>query len=216
MRRALAAYDLVVPQNYFRPLPWWARIETGRILLNRALRPEGDYPGTFGVRRSAFERIGPYDGDVLFENEEMRRHFCRNGGRVLHARDFLIARRPASFAKWREQRLRQAYEDVDLPLKTALFAGVLPLAALAGFLGGAPAAFAFLGAIAVVAALLAVIGRGDGACAFVPASVCLLAPLWVMERSVTVHAALWTRLVVGGCSYGGRRIARGIARSTAR
>jgi hypothetical protein len=23
--------DLVVPQNFFRPLPWWARLESGRI-----------------------------------------------------------------------------------------------------------------------------------------------------------------------------------------
>jgi hypothetical protein len=101
MYALLADHDLVVPQNFFTPAPWWARIETGRILLNRALRPAGDYPGTFGVRRSAFARIGPYDGDVLFENEELRRHFLRNGMRVRHARRFLIARRPASLAKWR-------------------------------------------------------------------------------------------------------------------
>jgi hypothetical protein len=88
------------------------------------------------LRRSTFERIGPYDGDVLFENEEMRRHFCRHGARVRYARDFLIARRPPSFAKWREQRLRQAYEDLDLRAKTAAFMALLPLGAFGGLVGG--------------------------------------------------------------------------------
>jgi cellulose synthase/poly-beta-1,6-N-acetylglucosamine synthase-like glycosyltransferase len=42
--------DLVRPQNYFRPLPWHARWDTARTLLNRCLH--ADFPGTFGVRRS--------------------------------------------------------------------------------------------------------------------------------------------------------------------
>jgi len=215
MCELLATNDLVVPQNYFTPLPWWARIETGRILLNRATRREGDYPGTVGVRRSTFLRIGPYDGDVLFENEEMRRHFRRHRTRVLHARDFLIARRPPTFAKWREQRMRQAYEDLDLPLKTSLFAALVPTGALIALAAGVPAAGTYVAGVVVVAMLLAATGRGDGAASVVPASACLAAPLWVFERSMTVHAAAWARFVRGGCAYGGRVIARGIGRAEA-
>lgn len=211
----LAESDLVVPQNFFRPLPWWARIETGRILLNRAVRPAGDYPGTYGVRRSAFQRIGPYDGDVLFENEEMRRHFCRHGMRVHHARDFLIARRPPSFAKWREQRVRQAYEDLDSPSKTAAFAAILPLGVLLASAGGGDVATAYAGGIAAAATLGAAVGRLDGAAAVVPASACLAAPLWVLERAISVHRAAWRRIVAGGCTYGDRMIARGIGRPEA-
>jgi hypothetical protein len=215
MCELLAAHDLVVPQNYFRPLPWWARIETGRILLNRAIRPEGDYPGTAGVRRSTFMRIGPYDGDVLFENEEMRRHFRRHRTRVLHARDFLIARRPAEFSKWCEQRLRQAYEDLDLPLKTSLFAALAPTGALIGLAAGGAAAATYAAGVAAVATLLAAMGRGDSADAVIPGSACLGAPLWVLERSITVHAAACARLVRGGCKYGEHVIARGIGRPEA-
>jgi hypothetical protein len=46
----LGEYDLVRPQNYFQPLPWHARWDTARTLLNRSLG--GDYPGTLAVRRS--------------------------------------------------------------------------------------------------------------------------------------------------------------------
>jgi hypothetical protein len=40
----LGLADCVRPQNYFDPLPWHARWDTGRILLNRSLG--ADFPGT--------------------------------------------------------------------------------------------------------------------------------------------------------------------------
>jgi hypothetical protein len=209
MHALLEDHDLVVPQNYFQPLPWWAGIETGRILLNRALRPAGDYPGTFGVRKSAFARLGPYDGDVLFENEEMRRHFLRHGARVHHARDFLVMRRPPTFAKWREQRVRQAYEDLGTRGKTAAFVAGMPVGVVLTAAFGTLAGVAYAVAVAAVAIALAAIGRDEGARSVVPWRVCLLAPVWVIERSVSVHRALWRRLR-GGCEYGGRRILRGV------
>lgn len=207
----LIDHDLVVPQNFFRPLRWWARVETGRMLLNRALRAAGDYPGTQAVRRSAFLRIGPYDGDTLFENEEMRRHFVRHGARVVHARDLLIPRRPPSLAKWREQRVRQAYEDLGLPLKTALFAGLVPVGVTLAATAGVAWAAGYAGAVALAAVALAATGRrGRAARRAYPLSAALLAPLWVAERAVTVHRALAARLVRGGWPYGGRLIARGL------
>lgn len=60
------AADVLRPQNYFAPLPWHARWDTARTLLNRSVGT--DYPGTFVLRRSTFLRMGGYDGDVLFEN----------------------------------------------------------------------------------------------------------------------------------------------------
>nr|MDQ6900863.1 glycosyltransferase family 2 protein [Candidatus Dormibacteraeota bacterium] len=47
---ALAEADVVRPQNYFSPLPWHARWDTARSLINRATG--GDWPGTLAVRRS--------------------------------------------------------------------------------------------------------------------------------------------------------------------
>jgi hypothetical protein len=203
----LAEADLVVPQNYFRPLPWWARVETARMLVNRAIRPAGDYPGTYALRRSVLRRIGPYDGDVLFENEAMRLHFARHGARVVHARNLMIARRPPTFAKWREQRVRQAYEDLDLRSKTAIFAALLPAGGLVGVTLGAGATAAYAATVAATAIALAAVGRDGAAASVIPASTSLAAPLWVLERAVSVHRAAWARLVRGGCRYGDRLIA---------
>ncbi len=54
MAALLADHDLVQPQNVFDPLPWHARWDTARTLLNRSLG--ADYPGTLALRRSRFLR----------------------------------------------------------------------------------------------------------------------------------------------------------------
>lgn len=213
MRRLLDDADLVVPQNYFDPLPWWARIESARILLNRAVRPAGDYPGTFGVRRSTFLRIGPYDGDVLFENEELRRHFLRHRTRVRHARDLFVPRRPPTLRKWREQRLRQAYEDVETPAKTALFLALLPATVAIAWGGGPVALGLWIAVIGATAVGLASLGLRGGARRCIPSSARFAAPLWVLERAIMVHPAVWARLRGVGCAYGGRRLQRGVGRA---
>jgi hypothetical protein len=69
--RALSDVDVVRPQNYFDPLPWHARWDTGRMLLNRMTG--GDWPGTLGVRRSNLLGTGGYDGNAMFENLELVR-----------------------------------------------------------------------------------------------------------------------------------------------
>src|SRR5215210_1739626 len=76
IEQRLGTADLVIPANAFEtprsvPLPWHARWDTARTLLNRATGD--DFPGTLAVRRSMFRSIGGYDGDVLFENLELIR-----------------------------------------------------------------------------------------------------------------------------------------------
>ena len=90
MSEMLDSFEMVRPQNYLQPLPTWARTEAARMLINRAWMAEGDYPGTLGVRREAMMRLGHYDGDVLFDNEEIVRHFRSHGARIAYARDFFI------------------------------------------------------------------------------------------------------------------------------
>ena len=55
IRRAcelLNRHDMVRPQNYLAPLPWWGRMEAARMLINRGVLRIGDYPGTCAFRRS--------------------------------------------------------------------------------------------------------------------------------------------------------------------
>ena len=109
----LRRHEMVRPQNYIAPLPWWARIETARMLINRGVLRTGDYPGTCAFRRSTYLRVGHYDGDVLFDNEEIVRHFILSGADVCNVLDLFILKRPPTSRKWLEQRPRQAYEDFD-------------------------------------------------------------------------------------------------------
>jgi hypothetical protein len=202
MSRLLAGADLVRPQNYFDPLPWHARWDTARILLNRALG--GDYPGTLGIRRSFLLSVGGYDGDVLFENLELIRTVKAAGGRVVNAPSLFIGRRPPTLARFLEQRPRQAYDDWAQPTR------------LAAFLVAGPAMIALarfrprdLAAIAVTTVLVASVGRfrQGGRHVFDRLSP-LLAPVWIVERAALAWVAVGLRLTRGGCPYGGEVIRR--------
>ena len=208
----LEQYELVRPQNYLAPLPWWARMEAARMLINRAILPTGDYPGTCGFRRSAFLAAGAYDGDVLFDNEELIRHFAATGGEVCYARDFFVRKRAPVLGKWWEQRPRQAYEDFGMRTKTAFFAALLPAGFLVRCVLGRKAARAFTLSAALGSMLLAFLGRREGAARVFTLSVCLAAPLWILERSLSTYWALYWKLRRGGYPFGGRLLSRGTGR----
>ncbi|HEV2894293.1 MAG TPA: glycosyltransferase family 2 protein, partial [Actinomycetota bacterium] len=119
--------DLVRPQNYFAPLPWHARLDTARTLLNRVAG--GDFPGTLGVRRSLVLGAGGYDGDVLFENLELLRTVRAAGGTVLTPLDLYVRRLPPDTGHFLGQRVRQAYDELARPARLAASLALLPGAA---------------------------------------------------------------------------------------
>jgi hypothetical protein len=216
LRRMIALlgdYEMVRPQNYLSPLPFWARTEAARMLINRAWIAEGDYPGTLGVRRSTMLRVGHYDGDVLFDNEEIVRHFRARGAHIAYARDFFILKHPPTRRKWLEQRPRQAYEDFVMRTKTAFFAALPLVLALVWFISGWKGALAFVAALACSAILVAARGLGDGAANFFPARLCLYAPLWVAERVVSTYWAFYWRVAHGGYPFGDKLVAKGTGRA---
>jgi Glycosyltransferase like family 2 len=201
--RLLGTADVVIPQNVFSPMPWHARWDTGRTLLNRAFGH--DYPGTLGVRRSALLLGGGYDGDVLFENLELIRTVRAHGGRVVSAPDVFVARRPPSGPTFFEQRVRQAYDDLAQPVRLATELAILPVL-------GYAAARRWVGWIAAILAgvvAIAEVGRRrhHGARRFPPTSA-LFAPAWLLERAICVWIAVASRWVRGGCAYRGRIIRR--------
>ncbi|HEU4462288.1 MAG TPA: glycosyltransferase [Solirubrobacterales bacterium] len=195
--RLLDDHELVRPQNFFDRLPWHARWDTARTLLNRAFGR--DYPGTMAVRRGRLLEIGLYDGDVLFENLELIRTVRAHGGGVAEPLDLYVARVPPSAAHFWGQRTRQAYDDFALPLRMALWLAVLPLLALSAArrrpcLSLGPAA------ISVAAAELG--RRRAGGRIVFPAGSSLLAPVWILERGVCAWLAVLQRLRFGGVRYG--------------
>jgi hypothetical protein len=206
----LDKFEMVRPQNFIAPLPWWARLETARILFNRGVLRAGDYPGTCGFRRSTMHRVGPYDGDVLFDNEEIVRHFALNGVDINYALDFFILKRPPTFTKWLEQRPRQAYEDFVMRAKTAAFLAVFPISLGLGFLVSVRVAVLFLAILSLLSVLLSTRGLlRNAAYRVFPARSPLFAPLWIFERSLSVYWALYWWARYGGYPFGQKLLSKG-------
>ena len=195
--QALADMDLVRPQNYFDPLPWHARWDTARILLNRAFG--GDYPGTFIVRRSAFLATGGYSGDVLFENLELLRTMKAAGAKIANRPDIFVQRIPPTIRDFRRQRVRQAYESLAQPLRFTAELSLLPTLSYLIFRRRWKAL------IELVATLIAAAEFGrrrhQGRPFFPPASA-LFVPAWLTERALCAWVAAWHRLH-GGVQYSG-------------
>lgn len=193
--------DLVSPQNFFDPMPWHARWDTARTLINRALG--NDLAGTIGVRKSSMEALKGYDGEVLFDNLELIRTIEAAGGRVVHAPDLYVARLPPSSPRFWEQRTRQAYEEFATPVRMAGWLAMVPLGAI---LFSRKRRKELVGSLAG-SVVIAEIGRfRHGGSAVFPGGAALLAPVWLAERSVCAWLAVLCRLREGGLRYRGKVI----------
>ena len=203
LQLALDGAEIVRPQNYFQPLPWHAWLDTARTLINRATG--GDWPGTFGVRRSIVQRTGGYDGNVLFENLELVRTVRAAGGRELRPLDLFVRRLPPRTHHFWSQRVRQAYDEFARPARMVGWLAVLPMTAvlIARFRRAA------WGTAIAAPILVAEAGRrvGSGVRVF-PAVASLAAPFWVLERAVCAWLALAARILLGGVPYRGRIMKR--------
>lgn len=197
-----AQADLVRPQNYFDPLPWHARWDTSRTLLNRAFG--ADYPGTIVIRRSLLTSRG-YCGAVLFENLELIRTLHARGAREITASDVYVRRLPPPAEHFWGQRVRQAYDSLAQPPRLAVELALLPTVAV---LSRRRATRMIPAVLAGMTIGLAELGRRrhHGATVFT-AGAALWAPLWTAERAICSWLAVVQRLR-GGVPYAGRRLLR--------
>ncbi len=194
----LAEYDLISPQNFFEPLPWHARWDTARTLINRALG--GDYSGTLGLRRSTMIAMGGYDRDVMFDNLELIRTVQVHGGRTFTPLDLYVRRLPPTASHFWGQRTRQAYDDFAFPVRMLCWLLVMPsLVAAAKRTQLSPV---FTGAVGSM--LLAERGRRRaGGTQVFPVSSSFLAPVWIAERGICAWLAVLQRAQFGGVRYRG-------------
>lgn len=192
----LDVYDLVRPQNYFSPRVWHAVWDSARTLLNRAAG--ADYPGTLAFRKSVFRRTRGYDGDVLFENLELIRTMKAAGASEVAPLDLYVRRLPPDTGHFFGQRVRQAYDELALPRRLALWLSIVPLTGIALH----RRAFRALGVGAIAAVGIAETGRRrDGGARYFPAAASLCAPGWLLERGICMWLALARRAVAGGVRY---------------
>ena len=200
MEKELDGSDLVRPQNYFFPTPWHALWDSSRSLLNRAFAR--DYPGTLGLRRTAFLACGGYDGDTMFENLELIRTIEEAGGRSHSPLGLYVRREPPTSERFWSQRSRQAFDDLAQPWRLIFFLSLGPwvisrlrrrsLRTVAG-------------ATLVPMALAEVGRRRAGGARYFSSLASLMAPLWVTERAICVWIATWMRMR-GGVPYRDGRI----------
>jgi hypothetical protein len=158
-------------------------------------------------------RVGHYDGDVLFDNEEIIRHFARAGATVSYATNLFVRKRPPTFRKWIEQRPRQAYEDFGLRTKTALFISLPIFAGCIGYAFGWKGFIAYLLCLSVTSIALATAGRFRGTAAkYFSWSVCFFAALWILERTASTYWAFYWHFAHGGYPFGDKILSKGIGR----
>lgn len=187
----LDLHEVVEPQDYLDPLPWWGGIDAGRILIHRGIEPQPDHGATFGFRRAAVRSLRNLaSADV---HDDQARRLAAVGAEVYPAAEVFVRRQPSALGEWLNDRVRQAGDDFVLPIKTAFFFALVPLLLLLGTLGGAQLAGGYAGVIAFCSVALALRGR-SGAGSFFPLRAVLFAPLWVFERSVSVYWALFRKL----------------------
>ena len=187
----LDAHEVVEPQDYVEPLPWWGSIEAGRILVHRGIEPQPDHGATFGFRRTAVRGLRALG--MMDVADDPARRLASAGAEVFSAADVFVQRRPGAFDEWLEDRPRIAGNEFSLPVKSAFFFSLVPLLLLLTLLGEPRFAGVYAGLIAFSSIGLALRGR-VGAGAFFPLRACLFAPLWILERSVSVYWALFRKL----------------------
>lgn len=191
----LDLHEVVEPQDYFDPLPWWGGIEAGRMLVHRSLTPLPDHGSTFGFRKRAIRALRRTDSGVAAD--DFVRWLASQGVEVFSAFEIFVRRIPPALSQWFRDLPRHAGEDLEIPAKAAFFFVLLPVAIVFALLGGFRFAAAYSGAIAFASVALAVRGR-IGTAPFFPWRACLFAPLWLFERSISVYWALLWRVSGGG------------------
>jgi hypothetical protein len=197
----LEKHEVVEPQDYLHPLPWWGAIEAGRMLIHRGIEPHPDHGATYGFRRTIVRGMR---GLEIAEGDDQVRRLAAIGLEVHPAYDVFVKRCPPDFSDWLHERPRHAEDDFALPLKSSIFFAIAPVAMLLALFGGMSLVGVYAGAIACAAMLLALRGR-SGASHFFPLQAVACAPLWVAERSISVYWALY--LKVRGDDGDGERVA---------
>jgi len=192
MCELLDRHDVVEPQEYVEPLPWWGGIDAGRLLLHRGVDQVPQGRATFAFRRPAFRPLRGFD-DRPAANDTRR---LVNLGAEVHEAHVFVRREPPRLPHWLALRAREASTDLVVPMKSAFFLAIVPLLVVLAAIGGAEVAGGYAGVMAFASVVLAVRGR-VGAGKFFPLRACLFAPLWIFERSVTIYWALFERLLAG-------------------
>jgi hypothetical protein len=201
-----AASQFIKIRSFPEALTAFETIEVVRSLISNCIRRDGDtLPIVMGSKVELLSILEGMEGNLLFDDRCLESSLLHSSRYVSIHPDILARRTPSSPAKWAEQQVRYAYEDIPLLAKTGLFF-------LSPFVAWSLAQVN----LGVLCAYMAVIGGFFFAAATIgrkranlsqhcPAWVPCLGPAWFLIRSCAVPVALgvWC---MGGLKYGGRRV----------
>ncbi|HEX6177175.1 MAG TPA: hypothetical protein VF057_02360 [Thermoanaerobaculia bacterium] len=190
---ALERHEAVEPQEFVGPMSWWGGIDAGRMLLQRGLDQPAGAARTFAFRKSAWRPLRGFEERPC---ERQVRRLLAQGVDLSPARDVFVRCEPPSFATWARRRARDAAADPLAPIQALTFAGLLPFLAFLFLIGGGELAGGYAGMIAIGSVVVAARGR-VGARHFFPLRACFFAPLWLVERAVTIYWTLFARITRG-------------------
>lgn len=186
-----------------------ALIDLNGIFIINLLHPLRQFCGHLCFDSRLFETSGFPSRDALFDELAMELHLRKHTKNVYYAGDiFLKAIHNADWARFFEQRVRYAYENMAFPLRFTFFLLVMPLLFVIGIweVGYALAISLALTLLTVVASFIGQVKYGRGR---FPALTFLLAPLWFWPYPLTTWLAVLLRLT-GGVRFGGRKITKAI------
>src|SRR5690348_2426922 len=128
----LELHEVVEPQDYFDPLPWWGGIEAGRMLVHRSVASIPDHGVTFGFQKRAIRGLRALDhvGDPI------SRRLAAQGAEVFSAVRVFVRRVPPALSQWVRSLPRQAEQEFAIPTKAALFFMLVPIAISLALLAG--------------------------------------------------------------------------------
>lgn len=185
--------EVVEPHEYLEPLPWWSGIDAGRALLLRAVAGGPTASATLGIRRRTARvarMLATREGsDGLPER-------LAASADVFVPAGLFVQRVPRGFAEWLRQRPVSAAADFAMPVRSGFFLSIVPLLIFFLLAGGAALTSTVMLFTATGTVMLALRGRA-GAARFFPLHVCFLAPVALIERSVSCYWALLRRLSGG-------------------
>ncbi len=107
----LDLHEVVEPQDYLDPLPWWGGIEAGRILVHRSLSPLPDHGSTFAFRKRAIRGLRSIAHSATAD--DYVRRLASQGAEVFSAIEIFVRRIPPALSEWIRDLPRQADEDFE-------------------------------------------------------------------------------------------------------
>lgn len=186
----LDVHEAMVPEEYLGAERWWSSLDAARLLLRRGLNFEPAGATTFAFRRTVVRALRTFPPAV--DDDHLRR-LILGGVEVFPASGTFVQLQSTELEHWVGSRPRVASGSFNEPVQAAFFFAVVPTLLLVAFAAGPRVAAALLGIMAFGTITLSLRGRA-GAAAYFPMRTVLLAPVWLLERSVSVYWALGAKL----------------------